>query len=423
MISSVSILKDINDRAPHGRDLHGVKDLLSSVAVIDILLVLGSLFSLPDYGGALFGLSDGQVTALRMAVSGVCFLVVLHGVKISSLPPLYKVVFAYSCLVVIEGALSEVNPGAAVVEGLCCALFFLLPYRLSNRYGKKMGSALLFWPLFLVVLITDCYVFASGGAGSVTVYSEYSVTSNYLLGNKFMVAYLNMLCFAMLYQKFPSILTVIVAGMASVLISSLVQCSTGITGSLLMTIVMACLSMGKISRVPGSLLPILTVLMAFIAVGFTGLLTWGPIGDFVTNFLGESSDLTGRTYIYPVLVDLFAARPLLGYGSSGAAGMAVMDLIGAANAQEGLFHILLSNGLIGALLFLVIQYMALRGLSKSGKDSYGLLAFLLAMVLLSSIEINLGVVFMFGLGLISPLMPTPPFEGSTGDARYEYKKY
>ena len=130
-------------------------------------------------------------------------------------------------------------------------------------------------------------------------------------------------------------------------------------------------------------------------------MTWGPFGRFITNVLGESSDLTGRIFIYPVLIGLFIKRPLLGYLTANGANQAVIGACGAADAQEGLFHILLTNGLIGAVLFLITEYVSIGRIHYMGRREHGLYAFVVAMTVCSVVEINLGLPFIFGLSLLA----------------------
>ena len=92
----------------------------------------------------------------------------------------------------------------------------------------------------------------------------------------------------------------------------------------------------------------------------------------------------------------------VGYGSYGAANMAVYNACGAPDAQEGLFHILLANGLVGAVLILALCYSIAKDCRDAGVSAVTnpMLAYLVAMAICSYVEINLAGLFLLGLSLM-----------------------
>jgi len=86
------------------------------------------------------------------------------------------------------------------------------------------------------------------------------------------------------------------------------------------------------------------------------------IESSVTDLLGRSSDLTGRTELWAFTLNAIATHPLLGFGLSGfwmgasQESLSVQTQLGwkPIYSHNGYLEILLSLGLVGLLLFLVV---------------------------------------------------------------------
>ena len=379
----------------------GLVVIASRVEIRDLLIVMASLLAMFNYGSSWTGLTGSQLTTLRLLIALFACALVFFRVSWSALSRYEKAGLVYCGLVFVEGLFGKVSPGSAWVEGMVGALLFILPSELRRKYGNELSGTTICLIACLLICVADVFAIATGGKGLVTQDNEYLFSSNYIIGDKFLLSYMNMLCFALIYWKIPSVITLVVFGSISFWISALVGCSTGMTGTIVM-IVMVLLSY-PVRALPTHrlLVPTLTVLLAIVAVAFTGLLTWGPFGRFITNVLGESSDLTGRIFIYPVLFGLFVKRPLFGYLTANGANQAVIGACGAADAQEGLFHILLTNGLVGAVLFLIMEYVAFYRIQYMSRREHGLYDFVVAMTVCSMVEINLGMPFILGLSILA----------------------
>ena len=106
-------------------------------------------------------------------------------------------------------------------------------------------------------------------------------------------------------------------------------------------------------RLPLPLLFTLLLVVAGVAMG---------IQDYATQLLGRSSDLTGRTELWSFTLSMIAKRPLFGYGLSGFWMGASDETIAIEKqlhwtpiyAHNGFLEILVSLGLVGLMLFLVV---------------------------------------------------------------------
>lgn len=379
----------------------GLKDVFERVEIRDLLVVLASVCAIFNYGSSWTGLTGSQLTLLRLAIALFASLLIGLRVPWKSLELYEKAGLAYCGFVFIEGIFGRISPGSAWVEGITGALLFVVPSQLRRKYGKDLAGLIICLMTCLTIALVDIFAIATAGRGFVTQDNEFLFSSNYLIGDKFLLAYMNMLCFALLYWRFPSVLSLILFGSFSLFVCSVIECSTGVTGTIIMIVVIALSYPVRVVPAGRLFLPAMAVVLAVVAVAFTGLLTWGPFGHFITNFLGESSDLTGRTMIYPVLMALFLKKPLFGYMTGNGASQAVTAACGAADAQEGLFHILLTNGLVGVILFLIMECTVLRDACCMHRREQGVYAFIFAMTACSVVEINLGLPLLLGLSFFA----------------------
>lgn len=404
MSNGVENRERISNSFRYGKDITcraKLKDVFERVEIRDLLVVLASLCAIFNYGSSWTGLTGSQLTLLRLAIA--LFACLLIGLRFpwKSLELYEKAGLTYCGFVFIEGLFGRISPGSAWVEGITGALLFVVPSQLRRKYGKDLAGLIICLMTCLIIALIDIFAIATAGRGFVTQDNEFLFSSNYLIGDKFLLAYMNMLCFALLYWRFPSVQSLILFGTISLFVCSVIECSTGVTGTIIMIVVIALSYPVRVVPAGRFFLPTTTVVLAVVAVAFTGLLTWGPFGHFITNFLGESSDLTGRTMIYPVLMSLFLKKPLFGYLTGNGANQAVAAACGAADAQEGLFHILLTNGLMGVVLFLIMECTALRDACSMHRREQGVYAFIFAMTACSVVEINLGLPLLLGLSFFA----------------------
>lgn len=382
------------------RDKSKANGWTRSVRLDDIALMLLLIVALFSYGSTWTGLSGGQIIAFRLACLVPCMAVAVFRVLRGDATPLGVAVLGYAFLRVVEGY-SAVNPGNAILQGVLALLVFAIPRRFADRYGADKTVALVFWGFLVVTVVMDAFAFATHGDGYLVRESEWAWSSNYIFGNKFALAYINMLFLGLCIYKLRSrVLSVCIAAFC-IAACSLAQCSTGVTGILLMTAVY--LAYGPMKSLLGSrwCVSAIIVLMAVISVTAMELFQLPVFQSFIVNVLGESSDLTGRLTIYPHLMELWLQRPWLGYGSDGAVNLVMMTSISAPDTQEGLFQILFSNGLIGGVLFLSICVLSMKNVSRLECHGRGVYAFVIAMAFCSLVEINLSALFLLGLSLVN----------------------
>jgi len=182
---------------------------------------------------------------------------------------------------------------------------------------------------------------------------------------------------------------------------AIAKCSTGVICVGIILLLIGKPSVGARGANGKWLVPALIVAMAVVAIAGTWVMTLPVVQSFTVGVLGKTGDYSGRLPIYGQIPGWFLENPIFGYGSTSAANAVVVLNNGATDCQEGLFQILLANGLVGAIVFLALCLVALDGYSKTDKRARGIYAYLVSMALASLVEINLGSFFLLGLSLMS----------------------
>ncbi|MBO4227684.1 O-antigen ligase [Bradyrhizobium neotropicale] len=125
-------------------------------------------------------------------------------------------------------------------------------------------------------------------------------------------------------------------------------------------------------------LPVSRGVLVLIVFGFSALAfaAFSFFSEDLVAVVGRDTTFTGRTYIWPVVLDAVWEKPLLGFGSYAATADLIRPLlvgwIGSADAHNGYLDVLLGTGIVGlgSLLF-CISSVLVRGIGRV-KTSGGL---------------------------------------------------
>lgn len=379
--------------------------IINTVQIGDIALVALMVFSLFSYGTVWNGFSAGQITLFRLAGSFFAVLILLcksSRFRERQFDAFGLLATIYALYVSIQGLFAPAGQAGAVVQGLLIFLVCNVPAYFATKYGFQTLNNILFYLFFMVVCIMDLFAFATNGRGFPVIESAYLISSNFIFGNKFLLAYANMLTFGLGGTKLKSRISLFVMGLGSLASCAASECSTGVIGMLAMLVVtfwpLENMHAGRFKH--GWIIVVLIVGMAVVAIAGTWIMTLPVVQSFTVGVLGETADFSGRLPIYEQLIGWFLEKPIFGYGSSLAANAVVVLNNGAADCQEGLFQIILTNGLLGAGLFIALCYVALKNADGAPKTARGLYSYLIAMAFASLVEINLGPFFLLGLSLM-----------------------
>lgn len=299
------------------------------------------------------------------------------------------------------------NGTYALVNGLCLISLLLTFKSLSMSFGRFRVADSLFWLMLVVSMANDASVFLSPLHLSET---------EYLLGNKFITGYTHMLLVG-LYAILLSYKSGYVRynwGLFWVLLiesAMVVTAADSMTAAIGLAIVASIVLL--LPKTAAKLLSIgvvaVTILIVANIVFFaTGMLLDNPfVQHFITEVLGRSLNLTGRTQIYDSLSYIVQRSPYVGWGYG---SPVVSEVVGYGNAQNGVMELLVRYGIVGTIGFLLAIIVLLPSRKRIAQfyDSgfvTGYVAILYGMFVVSLVEIPFGgTVFYLVLSLISVLL-------------------
>ena len=220
-----------------------------------------------------------------------------------------------------------------------------------------------------------------------------------LISNKFGVSYLHLiyicgLWFYLHYHR-PHIekLIIILLILLTLVISQWIQCSTGVAASAFLLILYIFQKFKKkITR------PIFIYVAFFLSVIFVfyinDILSNNTVIYVLEQYLNTDASLTGRTQIYDQAPLLIALKPLMGWGPN-KASLIVQEYIGYGNIQNGLLQNIMTYGIIGSAFILLIVLSSLEFKKEYNKDIYPFFALIFTFILMSTIEVSLGSIFIY----------------------------
>lgn len=333
--------------------------------------------------------------------SSIALLILLHRRAASRIPRFWAVI-VLACvqpLCTFFAGSSAMNVLYATVNGLCLIALLLTFRSLADKYGIYPVIDSFFWMLLAATAVNDITVFTS---------SVHEANTEYLLGNKFAVGYIHMLLLGLYstllvkkkgYLRYNwGIFWLIFA--ESIIVIYQADTMTGMLG-LVVTVLLSVLIPKTITRKLSSGVLCVAILVGINAIFFgTGMMLENEfVRFFITEVLGRSLNLTGRTMIYDELGLIIQMSPYVGwgYGSS-----AVVQAVGYGNAQNGIMELLVTYGVIGTVGFLLVLLALLPSWkSQNHAEAKGLVATLYGMFLASLVEISFGIIFYLILSLAS----------------------
>ncbi len=365
----------------------------------------------------------------------LCLLLFLSIVKIHAIPQIVQQGMKITFIVIILVFLFAKAVRTLWNAGLLMAIVFLVPSFIGIITGNISTKVFLDGILNSIALFTAySFIKYSSGRGLlrrvlddllyidvvaciITFFSVmskerslslYGTTYVYFFGNKFSSMYIFIFLVGLLYvrlfnekkKKVDHKEILMICIILEIFLSYWVRCSTTLVGGvvLLLTIMFSGKRTEWIRKMVAN--PIIAIiymiLPGFLALNMVTIMQVPRINQFVTGVLGKSAGLTGRTYIYERLVEIFQGSPVWGYGYN--SDMAY-KLTGVGNAQNGLFQLLLDYGIIGVIVVSILIYLVF---SKGHNVSvvWGLKVFIFTMCVCSIVEVSFNYLFYLTLFII-----------------------
>ena len=299
---------------------------------------------------------------------------------------LYTGVLTYSTHINMENSnwtLSAFMSGMQIID-------FFLVFSHTTKMAGTQSTVNSFIKILAVFLVLNDIMLPIAG------YNFYDADEAYLIGNKFFVSFIHLLMSCLIYYKYDDSnkkYVYLISLIYTAAISLIVNCSTG----LIITIV--AIGMFFIPQIFRGILSNRNVIAICLTIG--NVLIWGSyaifkspfIQNIVVNVFHKNANMTGREKLYSIVLLKVAEKPKFGYGFN---TDLFRNIFGYGNAQNGVFHIVIQAGIIGAIFYFFAIYISL-GMKVYNAKLYGFIIFYYAMIIGSAIEVNLGNIFMLGV--------------------------
>ena len=284
---------------------------------------------------------------------------------------------------------------------------FLLMIWIAETGRMKYILNFLFWYILILVLVTDFLLFSK------IVVFQHGSHENYLVGTKFVVAYLHMDLLTLWYirnnlsahQEGKSKLFAFFATILILAVSIRVDCMTGVIGSVLLFTMFAILNTRLQAqflrfRSPIVLLVFLTASVVFPFVA-ERIISIPVVERLVIELFGRDTTLTGRLGIFRLFGKQMTGHWLQGYGY-GNGNLAAEWLFRCANAQNALLQWVLQVGVPVTLLLVVLMLLIFKQVSKSTnhRQIMPMIVLIYVYVILGLVETTFGMRFVLWLALI-----------------------
>lgn len=131
------------------------------------------------------------------------------------------------------------------------------------------------------------------------------------------------------------------------------------------------------------------VASGLVAIILEAIMNIPTIGAYLAS-IGKTGNILSRTLIYKNLAEIIERKPLIGYGY----GSAIVSRYFGPNAQNGLAQVMIYTGILGTFLMLLITFYCCKaGGQSKGSQSAAFLYAIYAFILSATVEITYGGTF------------------------------
>ena len=131
------------------------------------------------------------------------------------------------------------------------------------------------------------------------------------------------------------------------------------------------------------------VASGLVAIILEAIMNIPTIGAYLAS-IGKTGNILSRTLIYKNLAEIIERKPLIGYGY----GSAIVSRYFGPNAQNGLAQVMIYTGILGTFLMLLITFYCCKaGWQSKGSQSVAFLYAIYAFILSATVEITYGGTF------------------------------
>lgn len=274
---------------------------------------------------------------------------------------------------------------------------FLVPLIIADRYDIDK-VARVFFRCGCVYFIPTLVTVIMAGRVDAGWYEPYFVGNKFLLTYYFLVMFCSwgIIHIEEIQNTVKAKVKVIGFCVVGIAFSAYLYCTTGVVCYLTVLILMLVIPIRKILEKPLSI-AIATVLSGALPLSMTAILSIPQVNALLLA-INETATMNARVRIYEILVSIITQNYWIGNGYN---TLIVKESL-YSNAQNGMLHIIVQFGMLGAAALVLLCYIATRNRYKRNKDVVEWCEFwLFALIVAGIIEITFGVFFYVFLALIN----------------------
>jgi len=367
---------------------HGMKITISTLALISLWIVIVPIYSF------------GYQTALRMRFfcSILCMIYIISHFNSELLKKTWFI-WIYAGITLISSVHNYGIWGISAIMNdflhpFSVLAIFIIPLIVTEASGINKVAKVFLRCSYVYFIPTMATVILAGRVDA-------GWYEPYFVGNKFLLTYYFLVMFCSwgiihieeiqnTVKAKVKVIAFCVVGMA---FSAYL---TGVVCYLTVLILMLVLPIRKILEKPLSI-AIATVLSGALPLSMTAILSIPRVNALLIS-INETATMNARVRIYEILMNIITQNYWIGYGYN---TLIVKERL-YSNAQNGMLHIIVQFGMLGAATLVLLCYIATRNRYKRNKDVVEWCEFwLFALIVAGIIEITFGVFFYVFLALIN----------------------
>ena len=370
---------------------HGMKITISTLALISLWIVIVPIYSF------------GYQTALRMRFfcSILCMIYIISHFNSELLKKTWFI-WIYAGITLISSVHNYGIWGISAIMNdflhpFSVLAIFIIPLIVTEASGINKVAKVFLRCSYVYFIPTMATVILAGRVDA-------GWYEPYFVGNKFLLTYYFLVMFCSwgiihieeIQNTVKAKVKVVAFCVVGIAFSGYLYCTTGVVCYLTVLILMLVIPIRKILEKPLSI-AIATVLSGVLPLSMAAILSIPRVNALLLA-INETATMNARVRIYEILMSIITQKYWLGYGYN---TLIVKERL-YSNAQNGMLHIIVQFGMLGAAALVLLCYIATRNRYKRNKDVVEWCEFwLFALIVAGIIEITFGVFFYVFLALIN----------------------
>ena len=370
---------------------HGMKITISTLALISLWIVIVPIYSF------------GYQTALRMRFfcSILCMIYIISHFNSKLLKKTWFI-WLYAGITLISSVHNYGIWGISAIMNdflhpFSVLAIFIIPLIVTEASGINKVAKVFLRCSYVYFIPTMVTVILAGRVDA-GWYEPYFVGNKFLLTYYFLVMFCSwgILHIEEIQNTVKTKVKVIVFCVVGITFSTYLYCTTGVVCYLTVLILMLAIPIRKILEKPLSI-AIATVLSGVLPLSMAAILSIPRVNALLLA-INETATMNARVRIYEILMGIITKKYWIGYGYN---TLIVKERL-YSNAQNGMLHIIVQFGMLGAAALVFLCFMATRNRYKRNKNVVEWCEFwLFSLIVAGIIEITFGVFFYVFLALIN----------------------